>query len=88
MGMRNGKISRCVDSLYTDYFNKRFGKTLPENAGINIYDKNLTGLELVHRLEQPMELCAYCATKYTLVDLFDWKQVTDQTSKDDILYQI
>lgn len=88
MGMRDGKISRCIDSLYTDYFNKHFGKILPENAGIDLYDKNLTGLELMHRLEQPMELCAYCATKYTLVDLFDWKQVTGQTSKEDILYHI
>lgn len=25
MGLRNGKISRCIDSLFIEYFNKKFG---------------------------------------------------------------
>lgn len=88
MGLRNGKISRCIDSLYVGYFNKKFGDILPDTAGIDIYDTNLTPLQLIHSLEQPMELCKYCAAKYTLVDTFEWKQVSENSVKEDILFSM
>lgn len=85
MGLSDGRISRCIDSLYVHYFNQRFGKILPETEGYNIYDEDLDPLKLVHMLEQPMELCAYCGAKYTLVDTFEWKQITKYSKKEDIL---
>lgn len=88
MGLRNGKISRCIDSLYMDYFNKKFGDILPDEAGIDIYDEDLKPIQLIHALEKPMELCRYCAAKYTLVDTFAWKQVSEHTVKEDILYSL
>jgi len=87
MGLRHGKMSRCIDSLYVKYFNDYFGNILPEEKGIDIYNSELTGLKLVHMLEEPLELCAYCASKYTLVDLYSWKKIGLNPVKEDILYK-
>ncbi len=85
MGLRNGRISRCIDSLFTGYFNAKFGDILPETEGYDIYDKSLDSLELIHALEQPMALCAYCGSKYTLVDSYEWRQADKNVEKEDIL---
>lgn len=87
MGLSNGKISRCVNALYMHYFNAKYGKTFPETCGYDIYDESRTALELIHLLEQPMDLCRYCVSKYTLIDTYEWKQITKKTKKEDILYQ-
>jgi organic radical activating enzyme len=60
-GLRNGLISRCERALYIEYFNKKFNLNFPEDAGINIHDSSLTGEKLMHELEKPVKLCAYCA---------------------------
>ena len=85
MGLRNGKISRCIDSLFVEYFNMKFGNLLPDTAGIDIYDEKLDSLKLIHALEQPFELCAYCGAKYTLVDLYEWKRLSENITKENIL---
>lgn len=85
MGLRNGRISRCIDSFYTGYLNQKFGLDLPEVKGFDIYSAGMTPLELVHQLEKPIELCAYCANKLTQMELFEWKQLSEKVTLDQIV---
>lgn len=65
-GIRDGRLARCEHALYIEYFNKKFGLDLPDNAGINIYDPSLTGERLMRELEKPLDLCAWCVSGLVL----------------------
>lgn len=87
MGLRDGHISKCIDSLTIGYLNSKYNLNLPETAGLDIYDPDISLLELIHQLEQPLELCSYCANKITPVELFEWKKVTEKTKKEDVVWK-
>lgn len=55
----NHKISRCPTLMYISEFNKKFGTNLPEE-GTFLLDTNLSGGELLEKLDLPVPLCSYC----------------------------
>lgn len=60
--LRDGKISSCNMIMYGNYYNSFFNKNLPFESGIyDIYNKDLTGKDLVKKLNQPVDMCNYCA---------------------------
>lgn len=56
----DGKVAACFLPFTTKYFNEYFGKELPEDGAIDLYDNNLSTEKLKARLLIPFERCAYC----------------------------
>lgn len=56
----DGKIAACFLPFTTKYFNSYFGKSLPEDGAIDLWNSSLTTEELKVRLLMPMERCRYC----------------------------
>lgn len=74
-----GRIAACCQPFTIHYFNSYFNEHLPENEGIDLYEKNLNGWEIQKRLTTPMESCRYCSHDVP----FDWEMSHAPFSKDD-----
>ena len=55
-----GKLSVCSLLFPTKYFNDYYGKNLPMDGAIDLYDASLTTEKLKARLLMPLERCRYC----------------------------
>lgn len=55
-----GKIASCFLPFTTKYFNTYYGKNLPEDGALDLYDPNLTTEKLKAHLLTPFERCRYC----------------------------
>lgn len=75
----DGKIAACFLPFTTKYFNKYFGKQLPEDGAIDLYDERLTLEELKLRLCIPFERCAYC----TDPKIIDWRSIKKTSTLED-----
>lgn len=58
--LHNGKVAPCYAPFTTKYFNTAFGKKLPTEEGVDLYDETLTSPVLKAELLIPMERCRYC----------------------------
>lgn len=71
--LRNGKIFPCylpaTVHIFNDNFNEQIGENC-KNSGIDIYEEDITGIEIVQRLEHPFEICKYCGKE----EIYDWEQ--------------
>ena len=56
----DGKIAACFLPFVTKYFNAYYGKNLPEDGALDLYDPNLTTEKLKAHLLKPIERCNYC----------------------------
>ena len=56
----DGKIAACFLPFTTKYFNAYYGKNLPEDGALNLYDETLTTEKLKAHLLTPFERCRYC----------------------------
>ena len=61
--LRAGRLYTCATSAYSEFFNKRFGPTLPQSGGLDLSEKGLTGKKVLRWLDQPVVLCRYCAAE-------------------------
>lgn len=59
LNLREGHIVTCPTACFSDYLNDYFGCDLPTEKGINIYENS--GSQIVEYLNNPVEMCAYCA---------------------------
>ena len=55
-----GKIAACFLPFTTKYFNAYYGKDLPEDGALDLYDETLTTPKLKAHLLTPFERCRYC----------------------------
>lgn len=55
-----GKIAACFLPFTTKYFNAYYGKNLPEDGALDLYDPTLTTEKLKAHLLKPFERCRYC----------------------------
>lgn len=55
-----GKLAACFLPFTTKYFNEYFGKNLPEDGAIDLYDPTMTTHKLKALLNTPFERCRYC----------------------------
>lgn len=56
----DGKIAACFLPFTTKYFNLYYGKDLPEDGALDLYDETLTTEKLKAHLLTPFERCRYC----------------------------
>lgn len=59
-----GKIMHCPPAGYANFYNTYFGKNLPAEEGIDIYDNSAE--EILNYLSKPIEFCKYCQSKSLL----------------------
>ena len=57
-----GKIAACFLPFTTKYFNEYYGKNLPEDGALDLYEDSLTTEKLKRFLLTPFERCRYCTT--------------------------
>lgn len=55
-----GKLAACSLLFPTKYFNAYYGKDLPEDGALDLYEPGLTTEKLKAHLLTPIELCRYC----------------------------
>lgn len=56
----DGKVAACFLPFTTKYFNAYYGKDLPEDGALDLYDASLTTEKLKTHLLKPFERCRYC----------------------------
>ena len=61
-----GKIASCFLPFTTKYFNAYYGKDLPEDGALDLYDPTLTTEKLKAHLLTPFERCRYCTPPVTV----------------------
>lgn len=84
VALRNGSLNRCAMSMYIDYYNQYFHADYPEHENINLYQKDLSGKQLMKMLDSPLQLCSYCALGYQ-TEFVDCGQITGQAQEKDFV---
>lgn len=67
-----GKIAACFLPFTTKYFNAYYGKNLPEDGALDLYDTGLTTEKLKAHLLTPFERCRYCTSPVEV----EWKTIS------------
>ena len=57
-----GKIAACYLPFMTKYFNEYYGKNLPEDGALDLYEDGLTTEKIKRFLLTPFERCRYCTS--------------------------
>lgn len=60
VNLYDGKLAACFLPFTTKYFNAYFGRDLPEDGVIDLYEEGLTTETIRKRLSEPFERCRYC----------------------------
>lgn len=69
--LRDGKLYVCPSVALNEFFYNYYGMEMPyESEGIDLYNTDLDGWELLKELEQPNEACRYCTDK---IEWFEWE---------------
>lgn len=84
MCLRGSRVGYCVNALFTDYYNKRFGGgLLPEDKGVDVFDHSC-GKSFLEALHRPLELCRRCVACDAGKQYFrDWKLAADSPRAED-----
>lgn len=75
----DGKIASCYQPFVTKYFNAYYGKNLPEDGALDLYEPDLTTEKLKAHLLTPFERCNYCTENVSL----KWEVVTQPSPLSD-----
>jgi hypothetical protein len=59
--LKNSRLYVCNLPATIDYYNDRFGRSIPGDAGIDIYDPALDGHQILEKLHTPVETCRFCS---------------------------
>jgi len=59
--LKDSRLYVCAFPPTTQYFNNKFGKSLVDDPGIDIFDPTLNGRDILRRLNTPVETCRFCA---------------------------
>jgi hypothetical protein len=62
--LSNSRLYVCGFPATVHYFNDKFGRSIPSDPGIDIFDPNLDGNQILELLETPVETCRFCSCLY------------------------
>lgn len=60
--IQDGKLAPCYAPFTTKYFNEAFGKDIPVDEGVDLFDPELNLMMLKAQMLIPMERCHYCCS--------------------------
>lgn len=69
--LQDGRLFVCSQPATVHHFNRQFNMSIPEDGGIDIHDRRLTGRHILSLLEQPVSTCQFCTVNE--YKPFDWK---------------
>lgn len=77
--LRDHKIYPCYLPASVHIFNEQFSKAIDgKDCGIDIFEENISGIDIVERLKKPFDICKYCGDEET----YSWEQ-TENVALDD-----
>jgi MoaA/NifB/PqqE/SkfB family radical SAM enzyme len=56
-----GKLYPCALPALSHYFNSKFNMNIPNNGFVDIYEKNITGWDILDHMEKPIDACKFCS---------------------------
>jgi 4Fe-4S single cluster domain len=62
--LKDSRLYVCRLPATVHYFNKKFGRSIIADPGIDIFDPSLDGDEILRRLDTPVETCRFCSCQY------------------------
>jgi len=62
--LHDSRLHVCAMPAMVHYFNERFGRNIPGDSGIDLFEEGLTGEEVLRRLGEPVSTCAFCSCSY------------------------
>ena len=68
--LREGKLYICALPALSHHYNNRFGKDIPSDGYADIHSPQITGEEILNRLNTPASVCRYCTTTGT--EIYKW----------------
>jgi hypothetical protein len=71
--LRDGKIYVCCLSCNIRIFNEQYNLQIPDNGFISIYGENVSGWQVIDRLNKASPTCRYCTLGWDDVPIFNWK---------------
>jgi organic radical activating enzyme len=81
-----GRLAKCSAALAFERLNKQFGtnyKIERNKDWFDIYDKSLTGWDIMAGLDMPASICSYCSD--LKIEYFDWKNGEKESLEDYII---
>ena len=76
----NSRLYVCALPPTVQYYNEKFGRSIPGDPGIDFYDPQLDGQQILKLLETPVETCRFCAVIYTA---YAWERSHKQFRAED-----
>lgn len=77
--IHQGKLAPCYAPYTTKYFNDKFGKDLPIDEGIDLYNEENTTQDMKLKLLYPLKRCQYCIEG----KVYPWEVVGKNSTMED-----
>ena len=61
--LRNGRIYLCAMTAHIELFNKKYNTQIIGDAGIDLFDPNVSARKIMKYLNTPIDTCRWCATQ-------------------------
>ncbi len=76
--LRHGKLYICAMPALVHYFNRRYRMNIPSSGYVDIYQRGITGFDVLDVLEKPAPTCCYCSYDFPR---YRW-EVSNQNMED------
>jgi hypothetical protein len=73
--LKDSRLYVCPIPANVHYFNKKFGTSVAEAAGIDIFDRAIDGRKILELLDTPVETCRFCSCDWTRIPWQDIRPV-------------
>src|SRR4029077_18302235 len=77
--LKDSRLYVCRLPATVHYFNKKFGRSIIADPGIDIFDPSLDGDEILRRLDTPVETCRFCSCLY---ESHRWERIRAHQAED------
>lgn len=77
--LAHSRLYVCSLPPTVQYFNATFNRSIPADAGIDIFDPALDGHMILQALETPVETCRSCACLYSA---HSWERIREDRAED------
>jgi hypothetical protein len=81
--IKDGIMNRCSQPSYIYELNRKYNLDLPEDIGINIYDKDVTREKIKRFLTENVEFCRFCTEPV----MYTWKNGKKEVALSDWVVQ-
>jgi hypothetical protein len=77
--LKDSRLYVCALPATAHYFNKKFGKSIIADDGIDIFDRAIDGRKILELLDTPVETCRFCSCSWTV---YPWQNIRNPQAED------